>query len=278
MGKLIITVAPTGNVPTVEKVPSLPLSPAEIAEDIFSCYQAGAAIAHIHARGQDGLPTADPEIFSEIAERVKEKCDIIIQFSTGARAGKSAAERGACIDKNPEMASLTTGSSNFADSVNYNSPELIKELALRMKQQGVKPEIEVFDLSALEYANHLVKQGLLQAPLHINLVLGVPGSISGTPRNLFFLLENLPPASTWTVTSIGKSHNQLSALAIVLGGHVRTGLEDVIELEKGQPISNPQLVNRLTDIARVYDRDMATPKEARKLLGLKNIEYNLGPR
>ena len=271
MEKLIITVAPTGNVPTIEKAPHVPLSPAQIAEDIFLCWQAGAAIAHIHARDKDGKPTADPEIFSEIAERVKEKCDIIIQFSTGARAGKSAAERGACIDHQPEMASLTTGSSNFADSVNYNPPELIKELALRMKKQGVKPEIEVFDLSALEYAKDLTGKGILESPLHINLVLGVPGSLAGTPRNLFFLLENLSPGSTWSVTSIGKFHVQLSALAIILGGHVRTGLEDVLELEKGQPISNFQLVNRLAGIAKAYGREIATPTEARKILGLNNF-------
>lgn len=266
MDKLIITVAPTGNVPTIDKAPHLPLSPAGIAEDIFSCWQAGASIAHIHARDEDGKPTADPEIFSEIAEEVKAKCDIIIQFSTGARAGKDVSERGACIDHQPEMASLTTGSSNFADSVNYNPPELIKELALRMKKRGVKPEIEVFDLSALEYAKYLIGKGILETPLHINLVLGVPGSLAGTPRNLFFLLENLPDASTWSVTSIGRSHAQLSALAIVLGGHVRTGLEDVIELEKGQPISNLQLVNRLVNIARAYGREIATPAEARKIL------------
>ena len=268
MEKLIITVAPTGNVPTIDKTPHVPLSPAEIAEDIFLCWQAGAAIAHIHARDEDGKPTADPEVFSEVAKRVKEKCDIIIQFSTGARAGKNAAERGVCIDKKPEMASLTTGSSNFADSVNYNPPELIKELALRMKKQGVKPEIEVFDLSALEYAKDLTGKGILETPLHINLVLGVPGSLAGTPRNLFFLLENLPDASTWSVTSIGRTHAQLSALAIVLGGHVRTGLEDVIELEKGQPISNLQLVSRLVNIAMAYGREIATPNEARKLIGL----------
>lgn len=269
MEKLIITVAPTGNVPTLAKAPHLPLSPAEIAEDIFLCYQGGAAITHIHARGEDGLPTTDPEIFGEIAERVKEKCDIIIQFSTGARAGEGAADRGSCIDKKPEMASLASGSSNFADSVNYNPPDLIKDLALRMNKLGVKPEIEVFDLSALDNAKCLVEKGLLQPPLHINLVLGVPGSIQGTPRNLFFLLENLPPGSTWTVTSIGKSHRQLSALAIILGGHVRTGLEDIMQLEKDQPVSNPQLVRRLAGIAKAYARGLATPDEARKILGLK---------
>ncbi len=114
MEKLIITVAPTGNVPTRETNPNLPVTPDEIAEDIYRCYQAGAAVAHIHARNEAGEPTADANVFVEIAERVRQKCDIVIQFSTGARAGKTAAERGACIALKPEMASLTTGSSNFS--------------------------------------------------------------------------------------------------------------------------------------------------------------------
>lgn len=268
MEKLIITVAPTGNVPTRDKSPYVPLTPDEIAEDVYLSYRAGAAVAHLHARDRNGLPTADPVVFEEIVARVRAKCDIIIQLSTGARAGKTAAERGACIDLGPEMASLTTGSSNFARSVNYNPPELIKELAGRMVEKGVKPEIEVFDLSALEYALFLVGKGLLKEPLHINLVLNVPGSLQGNPRNLFYLIESLPADCTWSVTSIGKSHRQLSALAIILGGHVRTGLEDLLWLEEGKLISNSELVARLADLASLYGRKTATPAEARKMLNL----------
>jgi 3-keto-5-aminohexanoate cleavage enzyme len=268
MEKLIITVAPTGNVPTRETNPNLPLTPDEIAEDIYRCYQAGAAIAHLHARNEAGKPTADADVFAKIAERVRQKCDMIIQFSTGARAGKTAVERGASIELKPEMASLTTGSSNFANAVNFNSPELIIELAQKMNQNGVKPEIEVFDLSALEYAGYLVKKKILKEPLHINLVLGVPGSIGGTARNLFFLVESLPANCTWCVTAIGKAHRQLSALGLALGGHVRTGLEDLNELEAGKPVSNLQLVQRVAALAKAYDREIATPAEARKILCL----------
>jgi 3-keto-5-aminohexanoate cleavage enzyme len=268
MEKLIITVAPTGNVPTRQVNPNLPITPDEIAEDIYCCYQAGAAVAHIHARNEADEPTADPLIFAEIAERVREKCDIIIQFSTGARAGKTVEERGACIELAPEMASLTTGSSNFSNMVNYNPPKLIKDLAQKMKQKGVKPEVEVFDLSALEYAKYLVRKAVLKVPLHINLVLGVPGSAGGSARNLFFLIESLPKDCTWSVTSIGWSHRQLSALGLVLGGHVRTGLEDLNELEKGVPVSNLQLVQRVAALASAYGREVATPAEAREILGL----------
>jgi len=268
MDKLIITVAPTGNVPTRKTSPYLPVTPEEIAEDIYCCYKAGASVAHIHARDEQGNPSADPNLFQTIAELIREKCDIIIQFSTGARAGKSADERGACIALKPEMASLSTGSTNFAHSVNYNPPVLIKDLAGRMAKHGVKPEIEVFDLSALEYAIYLAGRGILEEPMHINLVLGVPGSLSGNPRNLFFLVESLPAGCTWSVTSIGSSHRQLSALALILGGHVRTGLEDVLELEAGKPVSNLKLVERIVALTRLYGREPATPAEARNMLGL----------
>lgn len=268
MDKLIITIAPTGNVPTRKINPHLPLTPGEIADDIFRCCQAGASVAHIHARSEAGEPTADAEVFTAIAERVRKKCDIIVQFSTGARAGKTAQERGACIALKPEMASLSTGSSNFSNAVNYNPPDLIGDLAVMMNEHGVKPEIEVFDLSALEYAQYLADKGILKRPLHINLVLGVPGSAGGTARNLFFLVESLPAGCTWGVTAIGKAHRQLSALGLILGGHTRTGLEDLNELEKGKPVSNLELVQRLAALAKAYGREIATPAESRQILGL----------
>jgi 3-keto-5-aminohexanoate cleavage enzyme len=268
MEKLIITVAPTGNVPTRQTNPHLPLTPDEIAADVFRCYQAGAAVVHLHARNEAGQPTADPEVFRQIVEKVRQKCDIIIQLSTGARAGKNAEERGACIELAPEMASLTTGSTNFSNSVNFNPPDMIMDLVRMMNQHGVKPEIEVFDLSALEYAGYLVKKKILKEPLHINLVLGVPGSMGGSARNLFFLVESLPENCTWCITAIGKAHRQLSALGLVLGGHVRTGLEDLNELEAGEPVSNLQLVERVAALAKAYGRETANPSEARKIIGL----------
>lgn len=268
MEKLIITVAPTGNVPTRQTNPHLPLTPDEIAADVFRCYQAGAAVVHLHARNEAGQPTADPEVFRQIVEKVRQKCDIIIQLSTGARAGKNAEERGACIELAPEMASLTTGSTNFSNSVNFNPPDMIMDLVRMLNQHGVKPEIEVFDLSALEYAGYLVKKKILKEPLHINLVLGVPGSMGGSARNLFFLVESLPENCTWCITAIGKAHRQLSALGLALGGHVRTGLEDLNELEAGKPVSNLQLVERVAALAKAYGRETANPSEARKIIGL----------
>lgn len=268
MDKLIITVAPTGNVPTRENSPYLPLAPDEIADDIYRCYKSGASVAHIHARDEKGDPTADPQVFRAIVEQVRQRCDIIVQLSTGARAGRDAAERGACIDLKPEMASLATGSSNFARSVNYNPPDLIKELAGRMVENRVKPEIEVFDLAMLEHALYLVDKGLLEEPLHINLVLGVPGSLSGTARNLSFLVESLPENCTWMATAIGKCHRPITTLAMAMGGHVRSGLEDVTEFEAGKPLSNQELVENLVRVAGFYGRQPANPAEARKIFSL----------
>ncbi len=265
--KTIITVAPTGNIPTRDLNPNTPLTPKEIALDVYHCYLEGAAIAHIHARDEKGRPTTDPAVFREIIDRVREKCDIIIQTSTGARGG-STEQRGDCIELRPEMASLSTGSSNFPSGVNYNPPDLIENLARRMRERAVKPELEIFDLSMIDNALYLLHKGLLKEPLHFNLVLNVPGSLKGTPRNLFMLKESLPPRCTWTVSAIGKSHKQLIALALILGGNVRVGIEDVLQLEIGRPVSNPELVQSAAKMAEMLDREIAEPTEARKILGL----------
>ncbi len=265
--KTIITVAPTGNVPTQDLNPHTPVTTEEIVQDIYRCYLEGASVAHVHARDEKGCPTADPDVFEEIIEGVRQKCDIIIQLSTGARGG-SYEERGHCVELKPEMASLTTGSSNFPGAVNYNPPDLIENLARKMFEAGVKPELEIFDLAMIDGALNLLKKGLLKEPLHFNLVLNVPGSLKGTPKNLFILKESLPPQCTWTVSAIGKSHKNLMALALVLDGNVRVGIEDVIELEKGKPASNLELVRNVKEIAKVLGKDIASPSEAREILNL----------
>lgn len=269
MEKLVITVAPTGNVPTKDRTPYVPITPEEIAQSVYESYLAGASVAHIHARDENGQPTYKKEVFREIIERIREKCDIIIQLSTGARAGRTAEERGECISLAPEMASLTTGSSNFPTMANYNPPDLIEYLCKQMNQYGVVPEIEVFDTAMIANALALEKKGLIAPPLRFNLVLGVPGSIPATPKNLFFLVESLPPDSYWTCTAIGPLHVQLSTIAIALGGNVRAGIEDNIYYEKGVLATNPKLVERIARIAEACGRGVATVAEARKILKLK---------
>ncbi len=265
--KTIITVAPTGNVPDKKMNPFTPVTPEEIAEDVYNCYLEGASVAHIHARNEKGGPTTDPVVFQEIMDRIRKKCDIIIQLSTGARGG-GLEDRGDCLRLKPEMASLTTGSSNFPGAVNYNPPGFIENLALKMHEFGVKPELEIFDLSMIETALYLFKKGLLKAPLHFNLVLNVPGSLKGSARNLFILKESLPAQCTWTVTAIGKSHKRLCALALILGGNVRVGLEDVLELKQGRAASNLELVKNVKAMAKMLDKEIASPAEARAILGI----------
>jgi len=269
--KVIITVAPTGNVPTKEMNPSLPVTPQEIADQIYECWKEGAAVAHIHARDREGRPTSDVNVFREILACLEAKgnCDIITQLSTGGRAGKTYQERGQMLCLAPEMASLATGSSNFPTSANFNDPETIAYLAGEMKKYGVKPEIEVFDTAMLFNALQLVKKGVLEWPLQINLVLGVPGSQPASAKQLFFLYENLPEGVTWTVSAIGKDHVALSAMALALGGSVRVGLEDNIYYCKGVLATNVELVRRAKQLAQAMGREIATPAEARQILGLK---------
>jgi 3-keto-5-aminohexanoate cleavage enzyme len=268
MVKIIITVAPTGNVSTKENNPHVPITPDEIAEDIYKCYKEGAALAHLHARDKDGQPTAGLEVFREIVEKVKARCDIIIQISTGARGGKTDEERAAPLDLKPEMASLATGSSNFSSSVNANSPELIEFMAKRMLENNIKPEIECFDVAMITNAEFLAQKGLIKAPMHFNLVMNVSGSIKGTPKNLLHMREMLPRDATYSVMGVGNAHVQMIAMAIAMGGHVRVGLEDVMQYTRGVPASNVELVKRAVRISNECGRKIATPGESRKILGL----------
>lgn len=269
--KLIITIALTGNVPTKEINPYTPITVDEIVEDIIKCRQAGASVAHIHVRDEKGQPTCDKNLYKEVLNKLKERdCDIITQLSTGARGGGNTAEwRGQMLDLNAEMASLSTGSSNFASQVNANSFELIKELAAKMYANNIKPEIEAFDLGMIDNAALLLKEGVLKEPLQFNLVMNVRGSVKGTPRNLLHMIESLPEGSTFTVSGIGYSQIPMLTMSILLGGHTRTGLEDTILYDRGLLATNQMLVERVMRIAKELGREIATPDEARKILGIK---------
>ncbi|MCC5909664.1 MAG: 3-keto-5-aminohexanoate cleavage protein [Clostridiaceae bacterium] len=271
MEKLIITIAPLGNVPTKELNPNTPITAVEITDNLERCREMGAAIAHIHVRDDEGKPTSDREKFKEVLDEIeKRKLDMITQLSTGARGGANTPEwRSQMLDLNIEMASLATGSSNFPTSVNANSPELIEHLINKMNANGVKPEIEAFDLAMIDNASYLAKKGVLKSPLHFNLVMNVPGSAKGTPRNLLHMVESLPVGSTWSVTAIGKAHIPLLTMAIAMGGNIRTGLEDILEIDKGVKESNYTLMERVVNIAKAVGRPIATPDEAREILSLK---------
>lgn len=270
MDKLIITISPTGNVPTKELNPHTPVTAAEIATDVALCRDAGAALAHLHARDGEGNPTCDRNAYRAVVDAIRSaNIDVIIQLSTGARGGGSTAEwRGQMLDLGVDMASLATGSSNFPGSVNANAPDLIEYLAERMYAHGVKPEIEAFDLGMIDNAKLLLKRGVIKAPLHFNLVMNIPGSVAGTPRNLVHMVDSLPEGSTWTVSGIGRSQIPMLTMAIAMGGHVRTGLEDTLYMSRGVLATNEALVQRIATIARAVGREIATPNEAREVLGL----------
>ncbi|MCL5256294.1 MAG: 3-keto-5-aminohexanoate cleavage protein [Chloroflexi bacterium] len=272
MDGVIISVAPTGSVPTREHTPHVPLTPQEIAADVYRCWQAGAAIAHIHARDAQGRPTADKAVFAEIKERIESKCDIIVMISTGGRASSLQEDRAAPLTLRPEMASLTTGSVNFPTSVYVNSPSLIEALAKEMKSLGIKPELEIFDTAMITNALDLLKKQLILAPLHFQFVMGVQGAIAATPKNLFHLVESIPPGSTWSVAGIGRAQLPMTALGLLLGGHVRVGLEDNLQYSKGVLATNQQLVERVARLAGELGRPVCSPDEARAILGLARTE------
>ena len=272
MEKLIITVAPTGNVPTRENNPYAPLTVNEIVDDIKKCKALGVAVAHIHVRDENLNPTSDRKLYVQILDQLDaDNVDIIKQVSTGARGGENTiAWRGQMLDiPNVDMASLSTGSSNFPNSINANTPELIEALAKKMLDNNIKPEIEVFDTAMLFQALHYVKKGILKGPLHFNMVMNVKGSIPGTAKNLMFLVDNLPKDATWNVSGIGTSQVEMITMAIAMGGHVRTGLEDVIKYDKDTLATNEMLVQRVINISKAVGREIATVDEARKMLSLR---------
>jgi 3-keto-5-aminohexanoate cleavage enzyme len=223
----------------------------------------------VHARDAEQKPTLDINVYKQNVRRIKELAPVVIvQLSTGARAGKDWEERSQPVRLLPEMGSFTTGSNNLPGIVYENSPPFIEYWAKVYQETRVKPEIEVFETGMINNALFLEKKGFIQAPLHFDFVLGAPGSMPGTIKNLQFLSDSIPAGSTWSVAGIGKAEIPLSAAAIAMGGHVRVGLEDNLYLPNGSLASNPLLVEKIVRLAREIGREIASPDEARSLLGL----------
>jgi 3-keto-5-aminohexanoate cleavage enzyme len=269
----IITVAITGSVPTKKDSPAVPITVPEQIESTHAAYEAGASLVHVHVRNDDGTTTSDPEKFARFLEGIRKHCpDMIVQFSTGGRSG-SGKERGGMLHLKPEMASLTTGSVNFAKIIYENHPTLINELAAGMLTHDVKPEIEIFDLAMLFNAAKLVADGLLKAPVHVQFVLGIPGALPADREVLEFelvQLERVLPGATWTAAGIGRHQLTVNEWTLELGGHCRTGLEDNVRFDKTRlAASNAELVQRVAELAAKFDRSVATPAEARRILGLR---------
>jgi uncharacterized protein (DUF849 family) len=269
----IITVAITGSVPTKKDSPAVPITIAEQIESTHAAHEAGAALVHVHVRNDDGSTTSAPDKFGRFLAGVRKHCpEMIVQFSTGGRSG-SGKERGGMLSHRPDMASLATGSVNFATIIYENHPKLILELAQSMLEHEVKAEVEIFDLAMLYNAAKLVADGLLKPPVHVQFVLGVPNALPVDRDVLEFEIAQLGkvlPGATWTAAGVGRHQLTVNEWTLELGGHCRTGLEDNLRFDKQRlAASNAELVARVAELTARFGRTVATPAEARRILGLR---------
>jgi 3-keto-5-aminohexanoate cleavage enzyme len=268
----IISVAITGAVPRKRDNPAVPITVSEQVESAHAAFEAGAALVHVHVRNDDETPSSDPARFAALQEGIRKHCPaMIVQFSTGGR-GRSLDQRGAMLHLRPDMASLATGSCNFPTIVYENPPDFVRSLAAEMRDLGIKPEIEVFDLAMLYNAAELVGEGLLASPPHVQFVLGVKNALPARRDILDFevrTLRALLPGATWTAAGIGRHQLEVNYWALEMGGHCRTGLEDNLRWDRHTLAeSNAQLVSRVAATCAGFGRPVATPQQAREMLRL----------
>ena len=269
----IICVAITGSVATKADNPAVPTSVTEQVESIHASFEAGASIAHCHVRNPDQTPTSDPDLFARLMEGIKQHCPgMIIQLSTGGRSG-AGAERGGMLPLRPDMASLTVGSNNFPTRVYENPPDLVDWLASEMRQYEIKPEIEAFDLSHIHHAAKMNREGHIPGRLYVQFVMGVKNAMPADKDVFDYYVktvERLLPDADWCGAGIGAQQIKLNEWCIAAGGHVRTGLEDNVRLDKHTLApSNAALVKRAVDLCDQYRRPVATWQQARTMLNLR---------
>ncbi|WP_426314345.1 3-keto-5-aminohexanoate cleavage protein [Methylobacterium fujisawaense] len=270
---VVIAVAITGSVPRKTDNPAVPVTVSEQVESTHQAFEAGATLCHIHVRNDDESPSSDPDKFAAVQAGLREHCPgMIVQFSTGGR-GRDPAARGLSLKHRPDMASLSTGSVNFPTIVYENSASLVTDLAGQMKQYGVRPEIEIFDLSHLHGAKRLVEAGLIDARPHVQFVMGVQNAMPAEEHLLDILLaetRRILPEATWTAAGIGRNQAIVMDWALARGADaVRTGLEDNIRVTKDRlAASNAELVGLAAEAVARHGRRVATPAEARAALGL----------
>lgn len=268
---LIINVALTGMIPTKKDNPHVPITAAEIIQDAIYCAKAGASIFHIHARDSEGKPTPDPEVYAKIIEGIRAECpEVILGVTTSGRNWNRFEQRAAVLDLDgkakPDMASLTLASLNFYQSPSINSPEMIMQLAAKMLEQQIQPELEVFEPGMINAAKYLLKKEYIKPPLYFNILLGSIYSTQASAKDLAYLVEQLPANSIWAAGGIGLCQLSVNTLAMVMGGHIRTGLEDNLwfDYERQSLGTNEKYVRRLRELATILGRKIITPKEARK--------------
>ena len=268
----IICVAITGSLPRKEMNPAVPITVDEQVESTQAAFEAGATICHAHVRNDDQTPSSDPEKFARLKEGLEKHCPgMIIQFSTGGRSG-AGKERGGMLPLRPDMASLTVGSNNFPTRVYENPPDLVDWLAAEMLAHGIKPEVEAFDLSHIHQAAAMQADGRLKGPAYVQFVMGVKNAMPAD-RDVFDYyirtVERLLPGSAWCAAGIGRHQIEVNEWCVAAGGHARTGLEDNIRMNRETLApSNAALVERVAEICNRHGRPVATPAQARRILGL----------
>ena len=262
MSKIVVTAALTGPMAKKSDNPGLPVTPEEIAVAASEAYEAGASVVHVHVRDVNGMPTADVNIAREAIELIHATCPVLVQLSTGVGPGVPLEERAKLIELKPQMASLNPCSMTFGASEFSNPPQGVRRLAGRMRELGIKAELEVYDSGHIDVCLQLLKEGLLVEPLQFSIVMGVLGGMSATLDNLLGTVRRLPAGSIWQAIAIGRANLELTTAAMTQGGNVRTGLEDTLYLSKGK------LAPRLVAIAKLLDREPATLDETRTMLQL----------
>lgn len=276
--ELIINLCPTGMVPTRADTPHVPLTPEEVAADVRRCAELGVSIVHVHPRDESGLPTQSASRARDFLAAVRAAApEVILCATTSGRVVPDLEPRAAVLDLDgdarPEMASLTLGSMNFPRQASINSPDTIKGLAQRMRERGIVPEWEVFELGMIDFAHYLRAHGLLADPVYANILLGSLGTLAATRQNLVLAAERLPAGSIWAGAGIGRFQLEVNTLAIDMGGHVRVGLEDNIWYDDARTdlATNPRLVERIVRIARAVGREPSSPAWVRERLGIPHV-------
>ena len=277
----LITVAPTGAETAKEDVPALPTTLAELVETAARCQAAGAGLIHIHVRDADHRPTLDPTRLADSVAAVREATDLVVQLSTGGSVHDSLEARLRVLEADPDSCSLTCGTTNFGDDVFLNPWGFMVDLYHLAQERHVVPEFEIFELGHLHALRRLIDTcGLpFGGAVHIDLVLGVPGSMPATPQAVLAAVAMIPPETTsWSATGIGRGHLPVAATAIAAGGHVRVGMEDNLLYARGRQVAhNAELVTRAADLAALMQRPAMSPEGARALLRVKERRAQAGP-
>jgi uncharacterized protein (DUF849 family) len=269
MSSAVITAALTGPIASKADNPNLPTTPEEIATAARGAHEAGAAVVHVHVRDDAGRPTADLGIARRTVGLIEAACPALVQLSTGVGLDVPFEERERLVEARPRMASLNPCSMSFGSGEFRNPPDGVRRLAARMRELGVKPELEIYDTGHLEVALALAEEGLLEQPLQFSVVMGIRGGMPATPTALVQLVERLPEGAIWQAIAIGRWNLPMTAIGLAMGGNARTGMEDSLLLRRGVPVdSNAQLVERLVRVAQALERDVAGVAEVERLLAL----------